>query len=349
MDITFLIGNGFDLSLGMKTRFIDMYSEYVEMPSKSETIKKFKENLMRDKSMHYENWSDFEMGMAKYAEQLKSEDELIECVRDFKLFMVDFLVKENNTTFAETLGNPEVSKEYVREFEKSIDEFFLGLSANDTQTLNNMTRSALGNGFNFITFNYTSILDSLVNRLNTDGRRIHNILDTVHIHGLLGQDVVLGIDNVQQISWVGPQLTRKGQRAFIKPYFNQVYDKARVEKAINIIESSTIICVYGLSLGESDRTWREEIKKWLKSSPSHHLIYYVYDKKHYDMCNFDEKLDIEEERKLELINRLGFGSDETDVLFEQVHIPVGSDIFNFENIVHIEAKGTTIENPFIVR
>lgn len=36
--ITFIIGNGFDLNLGMKTRYRDVYDSYVTSPSKSEVI-----------------------------------------------------------------------------------------------------------------------------------------------------------------------------------------------------------------------------------------------------------------------------------------------------------------------
>ena len=43
MSTVFLIGNGFDLSCGMKTRYSDMYKEYCKiLPNDSSLIKKFK-------------------------------------------------------------------------------------------------------------------------------------------------------------------------------------------------------------------------------------------------------------------------------------------------------------------
>lgn len=32
MNVTFMIGNGFDLRLGMRTRYADMYTGYVNTP-----------------------------------------------------------------------------------------------------------------------------------------------------------------------------------------------------------------------------------------------------------------------------------------------------------------------------
>ena len=45
MNITFLIGNGFDIKLGLKTRYTDFYPTYIDSNnhSKEESIKKFTE------------------------------------------------------------------------------------------------------------------------------------------------------------------------------------------------------------------------------------------------------------------------------------------------------------------
>lgn len=43
--VTFIIGNGFDIGLGMKTRYSDVYDEYVKTPSATEVIRAFKEEL----------------------------------------------------------------------------------------------------------------------------------------------------------------------------------------------------------------------------------------------------------------------------------------------------------------
>ena len=62
--ITFLIGNGFDLQVGLKTRYIDFYKIYCDIKNNdSDLITKFKKQILQDEAQGWKNWSDFEFGM----------------------------------------------------------------------------------------------------------------------------------------------------------------------------------------------------------------------------------------------------------------------------------------------
>lgn len=63
--ILFIIGNGFDLSLGMKTSFTYMKEAFLKeySPISDPFESKFYDSFRQD----IELWSDFEMGIAKYA------------------------------------------------------------------------------------------------------------------------------------------------------------------------------------------------------------------------------------------------------------------------------------------
>ena len=78
--ITFIIGNGFDINLGMKTKYSDMYEGYIKTPPQTKVIESFKNELRNQQP--FDKWSDFEMAMAEYAKTLSSEKELIECVHN---------------------------------------------------------------------------------------------------------------------------------------------------------------------------------------------------------------------------------------------------------------------------
>ena len=97
----------------------------------------------------------------------------------------------------------------------------------------------------------------------------------IHIHGKLGDDPTLGIDNENQWKAAYP-LSRNGKRAFVKPFFNEEYDRMRVVEAVNIINSADTICTYGLTLGESDLTWRNVLIDWLQRNTKNHLFVYRY-------------------------------------------------------------------------
>ena len=129
-NITFVLGNGFDINLGMKTRYADIYAEYIKTNPTSEIVSKFVDSLKKDKSHKYKLWSDFELGMGKYAKEFASEDEFIECIRDFKSFMVKYL-REEQSRYAEQWNDkyPYLLK-YVEFFKNSVQNYYTSLTPN---------------------------------------------------------------------------------------------------------------------------------------------------------------------------------------------------------------------------
>lgn len=319
--ITFILGNGFDLSLHMETSYAHVYSTYVDTPSSSATIAAFKSEL-RNRTP-FDKWSDFEMGMAEYAQSLLCEEELVGCVRDFKQHMVDHLTAEDKQLEKIVQGgfyNPQL----VKELDRSFGKFYEGFTPNVKAEIERLTGNEFWN-YNVITFNYTKSLEYLYAAKFKQQQVIMN--PPLHIHGDLYNDVVLGVNNVEQIKNTKYKLSKKSHRAFVKTIFNEQYDKERVLKAIKMIENSSIICTYGFSLGESDQLWVNLLVEWLKKDVNHHLIVYKYDTAIYNRCLYDELMDVEDEKKEELMRYLGIIDDNLE---NQIHIPVGYDIFNFE-------------------
>lgn len=90
MNITFMIGNGFDLNCGVKCRFKDAYSVYCETPSENILVASFKQEI----DENIEDWGDFEVAMANHFSTFDSEEDFIYCLRDFKKFLVEYLENE---------------------------------------------------------------------------------------------------------------------------------------------------------------------------------------------------------------------------------------------------------------
>lgn len=319
--ITFILGNGFDLSLHMETSYSHVYSTYVDTPSSSDVIAAFKNELKNRKP--FDRWSDFEMGMAEYAESLSSEEELVECVRDFKQHMVWHLRNEDHQ-LERIIQSGFYDSQLIKELDRSFESFHGGFSPNVKAEFERLTDKEFWN-YNVITFNYTQSLEYLYRAKFKQQKTVMDL--PLHIHGDLYNDVVLGVDNTDQIRNTAYKLTKKGRRAFVKTIFNEQYDKARVTKAKKMISNSSIICTYGFSLGESDKLWIDLIVEWLKKDVDHHLVVYRYDTTTYNRCVYDELMDVEDEKKEELLLRLGISDSNLE---NQIHIPVGYDIFNFE-------------------
>lgn len=336
MNITFLIGNGFDLRVGMKTRFTDMYEGYIKQKSPSKVIQKFKAMLAVD-APNYKTWGDFEMAMAEKAKEFPDEDSFIECLRDFKLYMVSHLEKEQQQFQSRIAVGKDVRGRCFDETIKAINNFYTGLRPN---VVNEFIRLGAQNNpkYNFISFNYTTAFDYVLNPF---------VGEVIHIHGRLGSDIVLGSDNIEQVIDLPYNTTRRFERAFIKPEFNKNYDNSRFEKAKSIIDNSDIICIYGMSLGKSDLSWTKQLKGWLLAHKSNHLVYFVYDEREFNKSNWDAIIDEEEDRIASLLGKICDSGDDMSQIFNQVHIPVGYDVFDIDNILIAEKR--KIDNERIIR
>ncbi len=314
-----MIGNGFDLSCGMKTKYCQVYKEYTKTKSDSDLITEFKNTIRND----YERWADFELAMAKHAASFKNESDFNDCVDDFNSFLVGYLENEEKKFF-DTISEKEVIKSINEEVNESINTYFEGISDNISWLLKDKKT-----GISFISFNYTTTLDRLLNKAFGFPIIVH------HIHGKLGS-IAIGADNIDQCEVAFP-ITDSFKRHFIKPFFNQKFDERRMVKAIEMIEMADSICTYGLSLGETDLTWRKKIINWLSENENHQLIIYDYKLSKMSYKTTANRMDIEEEA---LKNKLcEWGVDNVEDYIDQIHIVCGRDIFNIEEVVE-----TTINN-----
>ncbi len=325
MSTLFLIGNGCDINCGMKTRYTDVYKGYINENAATENLKKFKETISSD----IENWGDFEMAMARYAGGLRNEAELLECVRDFAKYMERHLLKELND-FKKKLSNEQIYNAVLKEVADSFSSFYLGISHNVNEIMESRNVMRISN-MEAISFNYTDAFDVVFAEYVTSFR--FNKKTVIHVHGRLQDDPVFGIDNVEQIR-TSYSLSRKGKRGFIKPVFNEEYDRLRVQMAKARIENADTICIYGMSLGDSDLSWRNEIVEWLRKNEGHHLFIYKYSLSDAEYRTAGEKMDIEDDEKEHLLSEWGINND--DAIYEQIHIPCGKNIFNIEKVIEAE-------------
>ena len=81
----------------------------VNSDSKSPIIEAFK----REISLDIDRWGDFEMEMCDYAQSLKTEKEFVECVRDFSVYMREYLDREQKLFFKRI--NDEAKEKIIHE------------------------------------------------------------------------------------------------------------------------------------------------------------------------------------------------------------------------------------------
>lgn len=335
MNVTFMIGNGFDLRLGMNTRFSDMYDGYIKSPSASAVIADFKETLKAD-APKYKTWGDFEMAMALEANNLGNEDEFVEALRDFKRFLVDYLRSEEENFLQKVRRSNSTTEKCRNEMLYSVENFYKKLTPNVVSKLNDLGIDGAPD-YCAITFNYTESFD-ILSEIAGGYRITRKMNEIVHVHGKLDSDIVLGVDSLEQVAKLHYKTTRKFERAFIKPFFNQSYDLSRITAAERIIKNSDVICIYGMSLGDSDRSWLSRIREWLLADQRHHLVRFIYKPGVFAECNWDAVMDEEDERIEDFLEILCTSPEEKETLRNQIHIPVLYDIFKISEIIDSETQ-----------
>ncbi len=99
-----------------------------------------------------------------------------------------------------------------------------------------------------------------------------------------------------------------------------------------IVEKSDIIYMYGLSLGETDKSHWDVIRSWIKNFENHKLIYFLYASELKKIkSTYAPKVRLEINKlKNEVLIKLGFSPDELESYYDQVFIIDSSDVLNFK-------------------
>ena len=330
MEITFLLGNGLDLNCGCKSSYRDIYDYYLTQPSPNEWVKRLKNTISKD----IETWGDFEMEMAKYVSTCKDEEEAMSCIRDFVYYMDEFLTAENRRLSAKIKEEEDFNSAVSEEIKRAIVYFYRYCTPNVSRLVDDRLHYSIRH-YNFVSFNYTYFLDSLLEKVSYEYSSEMNsaigcdysfATSFIHIHGTINNNEVVGVDNTRQFGKLSlnPSFL---ERAFIKPCLNNRVDLNRVEEASKSIEKADVICVFGMSLGDSDATWRDKIANWLQADENHHLFYYNYEYSGRTKLSVPERLD-EEENAVKLFRKkLEMESEQYN---SQIHIPIGANLFNIQ-------------------
>ncbi len=338
--VTFLIGNGFDLACGLKSKYKDTYNGYINSVSPSDVIKKFKKNIEKN----IDTWADFEMKIAEYAKNFEKGEDLVTCIRDYKVYLIDYLKKEQakfHNSFNPNSGDSIQKMIYLLLY------FYKDIRPNDQDAISSELSDGAERILQFISFNYTDVFDTLEKsafEFIEDKYKYYVDKDVVHIHGDLNNnaDIVLGIDNESQFCKLPYGLNRSFRRTTIKPTWLEGFCRKRKEQALSYIKSSNVICAFGLSLGESDLTWRQAVAEWLLDNPKHHLVFFNHNlvAKSASETDVTEREDIADAKNEELLKILfknkGVDNNKLTSLSAQIHIPVGYTKFDLSNIVNID-------------
>ena len=329
MNITFLIGNGFDINLGLNTRYTDFYPTYLSKGHDDILSKAIADN--------YDKWADLEVALGKVLKDVTPEqvDEFLDSKGKLEGDLAEYLRNEEARL---DLSNSNLSGE----FQRNVTGFFKEFSAKeqaDYKTWLSSVGAAIV--YRFISYNYTNGLDQIVEKSKNIhsfathvGRSTHytdSVGSVHHIHGTLDGDLILGVNDASQIDNPILQTDSRLVDYIVKAEVNEALGEQRMETAKRIIDESDYIGVYGMSIGDTDLMWWQYLLTWMQKKDSRRLILYVYTDPS-DNPSGQEKLRRINMWKDVFLAQSGADTDQAKKVRSQLIVVIRSKIFNFDSI-----------------
>lgn len=335
MVITYLIGNGFDLNQGLKTRYVDFYPYFKENASDTNRIKEW----ITPKS---ELWSDMEYAIGQSLDKVITQEDKEQFYKD-KVEIDNLLgnyLREEEAKLELFSDN-----ELVSEIKRSIgsltsDSTDMGKSAIIRSLQQFSSRTNIR--FNFVSFNYTDAQEKVFNIAKKSGIKISIPGDprttrtgvinrNFNVHGTIENGMIVGVNDKSQINNIELQKDDEFVRNIVKPYMNATLDNDNTNVVKRIISSSDILCIYGMSLGETDKLWWEEVVNWLRGSASRKLV--IYNRVNPDEIHRNHPILVnaaKENVKRKLFASVeGIDMNTTEALKKQIIVLNNKSLFNF--------------------
>ena len=228
------------------------------------------------------------------------------------------------------------------EFKKFIFSSYTFLQKSKSQSVEEKIKNSNFISFNFINFNYTSTLEKLIFQTNEaldsisfSGNINRDVIiqDILHIHGDLNSNIIIGVDRYEQFSHLITVKRNELEEYTVKKAINLFSGEQRRENLFNrIIINSDLIYMYGLSLGETDKSRWDIVKNWLECDRKPTLIYFAHDAtlKKLNELFLQKMVKKHNIIKNEVLRKIGFAPDNFEKYYDQIFIIDSSDVLNFK-------------------
>lgn len=268
MYILYIIGNGLDIALNMKTSYQDFFKYYLTIPSDDKDIMAMKKDIQSHK---YETWADLEIGMGLYSSQCANKEVFLKCLNDIKENLRSYLRKES-----EKIDHYKIVS---RSGFTALGQFFDPEPRGRFDSYRNGREG--GAIIDVITLNYTSTLESLFgfNGLPIELARSVALQNIRHVHGTLNNMMVMGVNDSSQISNLEFNTDLDVVEDFVKPEYNDACMNNKNADCEQLIDNADMIVLYGTSLGQSDEKWWKLIGRRMARDDHPLLVYLPHDEK----------------------------------------------------------------------
>ena len=271
--VTFILGNGFDIGFGLPTKYTDFYPQYVKHSGliEEQHIKSFKRNICRK---DYQYWADFEQAFGLYAKNCKDARKYSSCLFDFaakfNVYLQDVVRRCSFACFEDKIAERMLNA--VNTY-NNCPAKIVPRPSEQGPARDNIT-------CHFVTLNYTPTIDLAVKYLKKRLKDINAELNievgkVVYLHGKINS-IIMGVNDSSQINNEILRHSTILQQSVLKPgLITQMNTRTDIETE-KLIRESDEICIYGASMGNTDRRWWIYIAQWLQNDQNHKLFIFTY-------------------------------------------------------------------------
>lgn len=318
MNVLYIIGNGLDISLGMKTDYQSFYDYYSSLETKDADIINLKASV---EAGRYHTWADLEAWLGDYTKYLGTEKAFLKCLDHMKNSLCVYLKEQFDQRkfrivdrFAQDFYNPE--KYLDGKIKERYDSFInsIALPLRDFYP-------------HVVTLNYTSTIEEIYSYLNVKGPEL------LHLHGSIEDGIVMGVSDEEQISNETFRHSRNVTEDFVKPSFNDACLNNNNAICERWIKEADMIVLFGTSLGETDRKWWRMIGQQLIGGElDTMIIYFAFDKDKDCRLHPNHRLRWTEEYQQELLTKFEIPESRISSVLPHICIGINKPIFHLERI-----------------
>lgn len=341
MKITFFIGNGYDINIGLQTGYPDFLKWYIAQPSKNERIDSFKQLIEGE----IEYWSDLEitLGRKTLLPPLNTKNGFTECKTDLDSHLQKYLLEQNSL-----IQNP--SPQDIEAFKHSIVKFRQQCSPRQLADLQKIYNA---HGYeeyeyNIVNFNFTDTVDIFWNDLPEDAfwheisypqlltgesfRIVDKKGQLFHIHGTLNNAMTTGVGEPSQLANTIFQITDIITSLCVKPVMNEDCRNEIEENVSQLIDSTDIFVIFGMSIGLTDSKWWKSVVYRLLTETNSYLLIINYDKEYNPAFSYTSSL-VARRIINNLIEVSGCPPKYQDRLKSKVSVLLNTDLFRYGSLL----------------
>lgn len=334
LNVTVLVGNGFDLSAGLETSTTRFMSAFAEAHSNENgPVGRLARRVIEDRP---ENWADFEKKLGEYTGEIESSEEdcvnaALDCKEAIDEALFEFIALEDE----------RITQEFIKanstEVFESLAGWFDSLQPREQAALTRDYSLPYHLDVRFVTFNYTSLLPRLYKEYGEDKHPISNgaghitelrLTGLSQAHSSLDRDLVCGVNDASQIASKTLAADTNVVTTFVKGEIQKAFGSLDDSQAAEAINSAHVLIIFGLSLGETDARWWTKVVAFLKANSSHRVIIASMQATptHRNVVKLHR---FSTDLKNKLLRRGGANEGELDTLYSQVYIIPSSSILRF--------------------